>query len=225
MPLPNRTVMWLVLVFGIGAVSGIAQDRSRLTADSKTGQTRKFRDGPLTVADFRGRPTGNEKAAIPGGQLTAFTVTEVRYETRFQVRGAGDNWVARLVSAEAFAVMHRDQSWILQPDDQELLDHEQGHFDTTQILALQVQERINVLRKQRNLVGVGATPAAAQQDLDARLKRELQPLMESHEQLQRDYDVVTRHGRNREAQLAYRTHQREQLAGPKKTTAKGGSRG
>ena len=108
-------------------------------------------------------------------------------------------------------MIHRDRSWNLQPDDVELLDHEQGHFDATRILAGIVQKRLDELLQQRSFVGNGPTPVAAKERLEDRLRGELQPLLDQHEKIQREYDQATRNGRDRAAQAAYRARQQEQL--------------
>jgi hypothetical protein len=184
----------------------------------------------LTPGDFRGQVPAFRKVEPGGGfvPLTAYTFTEIRYDTRYRVTGSGNRWTARLFSAEAFAVILRERSWNRQPDNKKLLDHEQGHFDLTHAHALAVQLRLDeLIRTRRGPTGTGSTSAAAIASLDGKLRDELKPLFDQHVAAQEEYDRVTAHGANsgpqeekRKKQLARVAELEEKLAARKKKAGK-----
>ena len=133
---PSDTVRTCLMWWVIGAwgwgILGWLEVAPAVGQSTGASRWRRYEEGPLTAADFQGRPTGEQRGGAAGGgaPLTAYTVTEVRYDSRYQVSGRGDHWTARLSSAKASAVIQRDRSWSQQPDAVQLLEHEQGHFIT-----------------------------------------------------------------------------------------------
>ena len=93
-------------------------------------QRRKYDEGPLRAEDFAG-----QVREIPG--KAANTATELRYEYRYRYQTSGKMTQVTLQSVEIHAYIRRDASWNRNPDDQRLLDHEQGHADISQIQCLQ----------------------------------------------------------------------------------------
>src|SRR5688572_4709886 len=65
---------------------------------------RRYSDGPLTEADFRSQPPAFQK--LEAGRIAptiAYTYTEIKYESRFQVSLIRSRWTAKLTSIEAYA--------------------------------------------------------------------------------------------------------------------------
>ena len=190
----------LSLAFPIGGQENRTEDSQQAPRTS----WRRYDEGPLAASDFQAEvPDSRDTSRIGSGNipLTAYTFTEIRYDTRSQVTRTRDRWTARLLTAEAYGVILRDRSWNLKPNDQRLLEHEQGHFDITHAAALTVQLRLDeLLRSRRIPVGVGKTSAAAIAKLEESLRAELKPLFDGHVQAQTEYDRITRHGANRSAQ-------------------------
>ena len=189
-------------------VAGLAGDEPTPNGPKSS---RRYREGPLLPDDFRGKvPAFIDPKITSGRGLVAYTYTEIMYETRFQAVGTRDRWTARLVHAEAYAVVHRDRSWNRRPADAELLDHEQGHFDLAHSFALAMQLYFDQQMKSRKLpVGVGKTSTEATQDLEKKLRIALQPILDDNVKAQTEYDHVTNHGTIPETQSEQR---RQQLA-------------
>ena len=188
--------------------------RSDENARSELRTWRRYTDGPLAAADFRGQPPAFRP--VPKDEdfisLIAYTTTELRYDSRFQTTRLRDRWIARLVSVEAFAIVLSDKSWNKRPGDERLLDHEQGHFDLTHAFALAMQLHLDErLKSRKRPQGVGDTSDAATRDLENKLRGELQPFFDDHVKAQRDYDRLTRHGDLKDAQSAQRKLQRDRV--------------
>jgi hypothetical protein len=175
---------------------------------------RRYSNGPLTEADFRSRPPAFRK--LEAGRvapITAYTYTEIKYDSQFQVTLARGRWTARLTSAEAYAIVRWDQSWNIRPNDERLMDHEQGHFDLSHSYALAIQLHLDERRKAGKLpMGRGETSDAAIRDLEDRLRSELKPIFDEHVKVQQDYDRITDHGGLSEAQIEQRRQQAAKIA-------------
>lgn len=188
-------------------VAGLVADEPALDGPKNW---RRYRDGPLSPDDFRGRAPASQNPSESGHRLTAYTFVEIMYESKFQAVGTKDRWTARLVELEAYAVVHRDQSWNRRPDDARLLDHEQGHFDLAHAYALTLQRYFDEQLKLRKFpVGVGKTAAEATEVLKGKLRTAMQPILDDNVKAQSDYDRLTLHGSIPDAQAEQR---RQQLA-------------
>ncbi len=182
--------------------------------DSELPNWRRYREGSLTADDFRGKaPQLRDPRNGGDEQLIAFTMTEVRYGIRFQVTRVGNRWTARLTSADAYAVVLRDQSWNLRPQDERLMDHEQGHFDLSQSFALAVQLYFDEQLKSRHSpIGNSDSSAGATRNLEDKLRAELKPIFDEQVKAQVEYDRVTHHGRVSDAQAEQRKVQLARIA-------------
>lgn len=208
----------------LATYSLVAPARSAEPSSVGSSSWRRYSDGPLSVQDFRGTvpPADDPDRRQAHLSLTALTRTELRYDLVIQTSGAGNRWTARCREADAYAVVLRDRSWNLRPHDAQLMDHEQGHFDITQGLALEVQFRLRELQARRSMVGTGNSPTAAQRNLEERLRAEISPQMDELPRAQQEYDRITGNGTIPLAQADQRRQQliriaefREKLDGKK----------
>jgi uncharacterized protein DUF922 len=172
---------------------------------------RKYAEGPLGPADFRGTPP--DPLPINNDvRLLCMTYTQIRYTTRnrWEEKSPG-NFVAHLTRCDCFAVVERPKSWNTRPSDLRLLDHEQGHFDISEIHARLGQQKLDQLLSGPGLLGHGRDETSAVADLDQKVRDLMKEIFdtESNEQLQ--YDRLTRHGRDPTAQAEQRRLQRERL--------------
>jgi predicted secreted Zn-dependent protease len=166
--------------------------------------SRSHADGPLAPADFR--------AAVPdpqpvkdGVRLRAMTDVEIRYTTRYRWDEPTPGKVsARLTRFDCQAVLVPGKCWNKEPDDLRLLDHEQGHFDITEINARRAQKRFEQLIADQGLIGYGSDERSAVADLDKKVHDEMQKVFDRERDEQIKYDRVTNHGRNFAAQAKQR---------------------
>jgi hypothetical protein len=165
---------------------------------------RKYAAGPLAPADFR--------AAVPdpqpvkdGVRLRAMTDVEIRYTTRYRWdEPTSGKASARLTRFDCQAVLLPEKCWSKEPDDLRLLDHEQGHFDITEINARRAQKRFDQLIADQGLLGNGSDERSAVADLDKKVHDEMQKVFDRERDEQIKYDRVTNHGRNFAAQAKQR---------------------
>jgi hypothetical protein len=165
---------------------------------------RKYADGPLAPADFR--------AAVPepqpvkdGVRLRAMTDVEIRYTTRYRWdEPTPGNVSARLTRFECQAVLLPEKCWNKEPDDLRLLDHEQGHFDVTEINTRRAQKRFDQLIADQGLIGYGSDERSAVADLDKKVHDEMQKVFDRERDEQIKYDRASNHGRNFAAQAKQR---------------------
>jgi predicted secreted Zn-dependent protease len=172
---------------------------------------RRYSDGPIVPADF--------KAAVPdpspvkdGIKLRAMTHTEIRYTTRYRWDEAKSGVVtAWLTRFDCYAVLLCDKSWIKEPMDLRLIDHEQGHFDITEINARRAQKKFVPLIADKSLIGHGHDEASAVADLHEQVHDQMQHVFDSERDEQIEYDRVTNHGRNHSAQAEQRQIQHDRI--------------
>jgi hypothetical protein len=172
---------------------------------------RRFADGPLAPADFRaGVP--EPQPVKDGVKLRAMTDVEIRYTTRYRWEGTAQGDVsAWLTRFDCEAVLKPDKCWNKEPDDLRLLDHEQGHFDITEINVRGAKKRFEQLIADKKLIGHGADERSAVADLDKKVHDEMQKVFDREQAEQIEYDRATRHGRDFAAQAERRAKIRETL--------------
>jgi hypothetical protein len=186
------------------AFFGRAAAQDAIHADSSASAPRNYADGPLAPADFR--------AAVPdpqpvkdGVKLRAMTDVEIRYTTRYRWDEPTPGKVsARLTRFDCQAVLLPEKCWNKEPDDRRLLDHEQGHFDITEINARRAQQTFDQLIADQRLVGNGSDERSAVSDLDKKVHDEMQKVFDRERDEQIKYDRVTNHGRSFAAQAKQR---------------------
>ncbi len=180
--------------------------------------SRKYADGPLTPADFR--------AAVPdprpvkdGLTLRAMSFTEIRYTSRHRWEESKQGQVtASLVRFDCWSQFDGDKSWNKEPTDLRLLAHEQGHFDIAELYARRAQKRFDKIIADKSLVGHGRDERTAVADLNRKIRDEMKAVFDSERDEQAEYDRLTTHGRDFEAQAKERKRIDERLkeSAPKK---------
>lgn len=168
---------------------------------AEADQQRSYELGPLTPQDFQA-----EFPAEDGG-LDAWTTSELKFRYRYETQVRGRRATARITLVEVDAVVIRDQSWNRLPQDQELLDHEQGHFDLTQIAALETR----LYFAGNRIVRTAATPQRATEMVEAELNRKMQEFIQELKLRHEEYDRLTNHGQIASSQREQRRLQQQQL--------------
>jgi hypothetical protein len=186
-----------------------------------SAEERRYDAGPLIAADFRA-PVPKSLPAI--GRITplAKADSDMRFAVRYAFREQGDGVEAELTEIDIYAVFLPDSSWNSRPGDKGVMAHEQGHFDITQIYAL---EALANVRKQmaegKKLIGRGEDENAAQAELEKQLRALLKPVYDRAAVAQQDYDRQTGHGTDAAAQARHRQRQIELLGELNKDLAAG----
>ncbi|MCG8586185.1 MAG: hypothetical protein MI757_15870 [Pirellulales bacterium] len=162
---------------------------------------------PLATGEFQG-----SRGDAPDKYL-AYTSTTIRYNIRYRHQSNGRTVSAWLSAADVYAVfLPKDSWWDAPSDNRSLLDHEQGHFDITQAIALEFQ-----LDVQRQLARGKAMLVTARdvETATAALQAKFAKLKDSYEQrMQAEharYDRVTDNGIAPRPQAAERRRQREAI--------------
>lgn len=168
---------------------------------AEADQHRIYESGPLTLQDFQA-----EVPAEDGG-LDAWTTSELKFRYGYQTQIRGRQATARITLVDVDAVVIRDQSWNRLPQDQELLDHEQGHFDLTQIAALVA--RLYFARNR--IVRTAATSERATEMVEAELNRKMQEFIQDLKLRHEQYDRLTNHGQIASSQRDQRRLHQQQL--------------
>jgi hypothetical protein len=170
---------------------------------------RRWDAGPLEAADYRAVPP----QPLPfqnGTRILAFTVTEVRYSFKYRYVSRQGRFTATLESADVYGEIDRDQSWNAAAANASLLDHEQGHADITAIYAGRGRQTAARFLA-AGLHGNGRDEASAREDLEQKLRKALQGLIDEWREEQQRYDRVTLHGKDARAQAEERRKHAELL--------------
>ena len=180
-------------------------------ADSGSQPKRPYGDGPLTDADFKGKtPTEGELANSP---FQAFLFVDITWSSQYRTFGRGRVFTALLTQFQATAVCNPAKSWNhagkKRPD---LLDHEQGHFDITQIHAQRLELRMRkLLAAKKPPSGTGESEEASIEALNALLDKEAKEAKAVSDQENVEYDRLTAHGHALEKQHELRRVHQETL--------------
>ncbi len=201
---PNARIIVLGSLLAAVWFGGPAVAQDSPLESSPASAPRTYADGPLAPADF--------KAAVPdpqpvkdGVKLRAMTDVEIHYSTRYRWEGTTSGEVsAWLTRFDCESMLMRDKCWNKEPDDLRLLDHEQGHFDISEINARKAQQHFKQLIADKTLVGHGADERSAMANLDKQVHDEMQKVFDREQAEQIEYDRATRHGRDFAAQAKQR---------------------
>lgn len=197
---PFRVIV-LTTVFGTVGTALVAEPASLPAEPTEAERLRIYESGPLTPQDFQA-PVPVERDG-----LDAWTTSELKFRYGYETQVRGRRATARITHVDVDAVVVRDQSWNRLPHDEDLMDHEQGHFDLTQIAALEA--RLYFARQR--LVRTAATPQRATEMVEDELNRKMQEFIQESKLRHDDYDQVTNHGRTASHQQEQRLLQQQQL--------------
>jgi hypothetical protein len=158
---------------------------------------------PLRWTDFRGSVPGS---AAP--ENVATTASIMRWSYAYAVERSGDVCVYQLTSIESTAAFDPEASWVRpQHRTADVLAHEQGHFDLTQIHKLMFDEA------SRGLLGTSGPcrgrngkriARSVERDIANTLGVIYERVWSNHERVQNVYDSETAHGMNETAQQTWR---------------------
>lgn len=200
--LRTTAAAFIFLVATAAATPITAWCASGRLATARDVDARCYEDGPLSHHDCR--------ATIPEQSegLDAFTTTELLFNYQYRTRPSGRRTIAWTTDIWVAAVVNPSASWNAKPEDASLLDHEQGHFDLTQIAVLRA--RLQFARNSR-VSCVAGDPELALANLRARVYLQLQPFLEGVLAEHDAYDWTTGHGRNAAVQREHRQRHRQEL--------------
>jgi hypothetical protein len=151
-------------------------------------KVRRYSRGPLSIEEFRG-------TAINAEGRTALTATRIFCEYKFDVKVRGGRVVASLRSFTAFACFLPNDSWWNDRDNPQLLDHEQGHFDISEIQARRVNLTFaKLLASGRTISAEGSSASAVREKLEKQINDVVRKADKERDQANLDYDRTTRHG-------------------------------
>jgi hypothetical protein len=179
-------------------------------ANSSSKPDRRYDQGPLGEADFRGKaPAAGELAGKP---YQAFLTMDILWSSQYRSTGRGRSVSAFLTQFDATAVSNPSKSWNHGGKNPELLDHEQGHFDITQAHALRLEIKMRkTLAAKKPPAGSGESEAAAVQSLNALLEKEYLAAKAAANEENVEYDNLTVHGTALEKQRELRHVHHETL--------------
>ncbi len=156
-------------------------------------QVRRYAEGPLTAADFlaEAKPDDPTLRIHP----RAYCATDIRWECRYGKSTQNRVTTLRLERVDVSAVVVRDKSWNVRPDDKALLDHEQGHFDLAQLYALRAQRHfVKLLEAGHAPEGKGRSEQQAWRSLEQQINDRIEGFLAELRLEHRRYDEATRHG-------------------------------
>ena len=166
-------------------------------------KVRRFSDGPLTAADFK-MEVPNPVPSDAGIPFAALTYAELQYRYTYQWKESGGTITTYPIEVTLFSIVDQNRSWNDRPQDLRILDHEQGHFDIAEIEARKDQEKMKKMVADKTFLGKGKTETEAKKDLESQMNKEFQKLVDALMVVQREYDRVTYHGTNLQAQAETR---------------------
>jgi len=200
-------IVRVLLPFWVLALSfaTVAASQPRIGPDDDAA-TRSYSEGPLKLDYFQASPPSDT------GGLDAVTTSDIRFNYNYQARITRGRASAYATELTIDAVVIPSKSWIRLRSDARLMDHEQGHFDITYIAALRARlEAAKLAKKGQRFIATGASPEAAIDLLGQKVQRFVQPFIDAAKARQREYDVLTKHGRVRTAQADQRREQIETI--------------
>ncbi|MEE3370865.1 MAG: hypothetical protein VX346_16115 [Planctomycetota bacterium] len=206
----QRCLITLILTWG-ATVPGQTQVTQTANQPQKeiSSPPRRYQEGPLTVSDFRGKVPRDAEGKVES--LLAFTKTDFRYSWKSTFARRNRRHYLTATNIDLYSVMLPQHSWNRAPRDQRLLDHEQGHFDITEV---QIRKAILQLKdpSSRKLFrSSGNSRTRAVQRFEKNLARFLEPFVAASRKHHERYDKVTKHGSNRPAQEHERRKQKLDL--------------
>lgn len=172
---------------------------------------RRYDKGPLDEADFQGKPPAEGELA--GKPYLAYLTMDILWSSQYRSTGRGRTVSAFLTQFEATAVSNPSKSWNHGgKKNPGLLDHEQGHFDITQIHALRLEIKMRkLLAAKKPPTASGESEASAVESLNALLKKEYLTVKTSADEENVEYDNLTVHGTVLEKQQELRHIHEETL--------------
>ena len=170
---------------------------------------RRYQAGPLTATDFRGeipRQTDSKVAS-----LLAFTRTEFRYSWKSTFTRRNRRHYLKATNIDLYCVILPQHSWNRAPQDRQLLDHEQGHFDITETHIRKAILKLREPAARKLFRASGNSRMGAVRRFEENLSRFMEPFVAASRKRHELYDRVTGHGTKPVAQQHERKRQKHEL--------------
>jgi len=193
-----RTCLGIVVAIAIAGCATSTVTPDRRTSPSAADIAWEARR-PLQWRDFRG-PVDPDAAAIQ----VAMTATTLRWRYEYQLERSSASCRYWIATVAADAVFNPGDSWV-KPGQATpaVLEHEQGHFDLTQVFKRRLDARTDALIR-APVACQGDTLAGAQAYAERAaaqaIQREFDTVWQEYTAAQAQYDAGTEHGSIREAQ-------------------------
>ena len=204
---------WLIafLLVGGATVPGPAQVTQTANQPEKESSTspRRYQEGPLTARDFRGKTPRDADGKV--NSLLAFTRTDFRFSWKSTFTRRNRKHYLKATDIDLYSVILPQHSWNRAPQDRQLLDHEQGHFDITEVQLRKAILKLKTPSSRSLFRSSGNSRTRAVHRFEENLARFLDPFVAATRKQHEHYDKLTAHGRNRAAQETMRKHQKLQL--------------
>lgn len=170
-------------------------------AETTPPPPRHYETGKLTASDFAGKP---DPARVQMG-TSAFTVCELRwkYRTRYQEKEDGQVHM-RVTRLDITCQVIPEKSWNLQPTNETLLEHEQGHFDIWYLNTLRARNAWKKKFAEGGITSVAATVEEADKLIRKKVDAFCKGFVDAGFDENRDYDQMTSKGANPTAQAEIR---------------------
>lgn len=165
---------------------------------------------PLAWDDFRGKVRAGAE-----DEQVAESMTSLSWSFRYEIEWIADDCVYTVLDIASTAEFHPDGSWVRpDKDTPDILEHEQIHFDITQIhrerFASTVSDLIGRSRDCPNGNRRSAT-RNVERELRELIGQRYEEIWQAHLTEQAAYDTETRHGINRARQSDWTTSVRNRL--------------
>src|SRR5690606_480735 len=182
---------WLPFLFFAAAVIPIAG--AQRSADAIIWSA----DRPLTWQDFRGPVNPN---APPNTAAT--TAASLSWTYSYELERSRGRCTYRITDIATEALFNPSESWVKRDHATDIvLEHEQGHFDLTQIHKMELDRAADEIEGRRTSCG---DADAALAEVEARVAEEVGPVREriwqNLQSVQDQYDRETGHGTRVDAQ-------------------------
>lgn len=148
----------------------------------------------LTWDLFRCTPPAD---AVNRNEAAAIHMT-VRWHARYSVTSNGSTWTGHVTSVTVTNTMEPSLSWVVPgKGDDQVLRHEQGHFDLNEVYRRKLEALLPCLQAQ------SATKDGAIDELNAALHRRADEILEELKAAQARYDAESGHGNNPSGQARW----------------------
>lgn len=151
---------------------------------------RDYSQGPLTGNDFQQTPP-NPPPVSNGIPLAAETSVGTKYDHEGTATTANGTTTYTPDSVNVDAYIDPQKSWNSDPNNKDLLNHEQTHFDLEEQIAREAQAEINKQIADGKLKGTGKTPDEAKKDFEDKVDKIIQKIADERQQ---KLDQKTKHG-------------------------------
>ena len=169
-----------------------------LAQEQEETTSRTYDQGPLRREEFLGKPDRSSNGK-------AYTATRIEFKYEYIVARRGSIYEAKLKSFSVVSKFLPESSWWKGGANADLLDHEQGHFDIAQEMALRLRLQYQRAVKKGSVPSAkAATSAKAIRALANRLEKIMESANKQVKASDEEYDSSTSHGTRFGTQAEFR---------------------